>query len=32
MIYCVSGYAYAPQFNKREYYREIEAVAKSIKF
>ena len=32
MIYGVSGYAYAPQFNKREYYREIEAVAKSLKF
>ena len=32
MIYCISGYAFAPQFKKREYYREIEAVAKSIKF
>ena len=32
MIYCVSAYAYAPQFNKREYYREIEAVARSLKF
>ncbi|MGB0391313.1 MAG: DUF4837 family protein [Salibacteraceae bacterium] len=32
MIYCISGYAFAPQFKKREYYREIEAVAKSVKF
>ena len=32
MIYCISGYAYAPQFDKREYYREIEAIARSIRF
>lgn len=32
MIYCISGYAFAPQFNKREYYREIEAIVKSVKF
>ncbi len=32
MIYCISGYAFAPQFNKREYYREIEAIAKSVRF
>tara|TARA_R110002050_G_scaffold41242_1_gene100097 strand:+ start:100604 stop:101632 length:1029 start_codon:yes stop_codon:yes gene_type:complete len=32
MIYCVSGYAYAPQFDKREYYREIEAIARSVSF
>ncbi len=32
MIYCISGYAFAPQFNKREYYREIEAIAKSVTF
>ena len=32
MIYCVSAYAYAPQFNKREFYREIEAVARSLRF
>jgi hypothetical protein len=32
MIYCINGYAYAPQFNKREYYREIEAIARSVKF
>ena len=32
MIYGICGYAFAPQFNKREYYREIEAIAKSVKF
>lgn len=32
MIYCFSGYAFAPQFNKREYYREIESIARSIQF
>lgn len=32
MIYGISGYAFAPQFKKREYYREIEAMAKSMKF
>jgi hypothetical protein len=32
MIYCISGYAYAPQFDKREYYREVEALAKSVRF
>lgn len=32
MIYGISGYAFAPQFKKREYYREIEAIAKSVKF
>lgn len=32
MIYCISGYAFAPQFDKREYYREIEAIARSMQF
>lgn len=32
MIYCISGYAFAPQFDKREYYREIEAIARSVSF
>jgi hypothetical protein len=32
MIYCISGYAFAPQFEKREYYREIEAIARSVQF
>lgn len=32
MIYCISGYAFAPQFDKREYYREIEAMARSVRF
>lgn len=32
MIYCISGYAFAPQFDKREYYREIEAMARAVRF
>jgi hypothetical protein len=32
MIYCINAYAFAPQFDKREYYREIEAIARSVKF
>ena len=32
MIYSISGYAFAPQFDKREYYREIEAMARAVRF
>lgn len=32
MIYSISGYTFAPQFNKREYYREVEAMARGVKF
>ncbi len=32
MIYSISGYAFAPQFDKREYYREVEAMVRSVRF
>lgn len=32
MIYSVNAYAFAPQFDKREYYREIEAIARTLRF
>jgi len=32
MIYFISGYTFAPQFNKREYYREVEAMARAVRF
>ena len=32
MIYSISGYTFAPQFNKREYYREVEAMARGVRF
>lgn len=32
IIYCISGYVYAPQFKKREYYREVEAIIRTMRF
>jgi hypothetical protein len=30
-IVCVSGFVFAPKFDKREYIREVEAVLKTVK-
>lgn len=32
MIYLICGYAFAPQFDKREYLREIDAIARTVVF
>jgi hypothetical protein len=32
MIYLICGYAFAPQFDKREYLREIDAMARTVVF